>query len=172
MGYSPFMITGGWHPFKGIFSDRETPNQLVEDYIRKFKQTWKQTKNLKNLEVATERMKRQQDKHVKPSWKYKPGDWVYLDVTNVRTTHSSKKLDAKFHGPFKVLSTVGKSAYKLELPVRSTIHNMFHESKLKLAHEPQFLIQKETRPRPPPDIINGNEEHKVEEVKKVHLKAV
>ena len=72
MGYSPFMITGGQHPFKGIFSDRETPNQLVEDYIGKFKQTWKQTKE--NLEVATKRMKRQHDKHVKPSWQYKPGD--------------------------------------------------------------------------------------------------
>ena len=104
---------------------------------------------------------------MKPSQQYKPGDQVYLNATNVRTTCASKKLDTKFHGPFKVISAVRKSAYKLELPIGWTIHDMFHESKLKPAHEPQFLMQKETRPRPPPDIINGDEEHEVEEVKKV-----
>ena len=110
-------------------------------------------------------------KHVKPSWQYKPGDRVYLDAANVRTTRTSKKLDAKFHGPFKVISAVGKSAYKLELPTGWTIHNMFHESKLKPAHEPQFPIQKETRPHPPPDIINRDEEHEVEEVKQVRKRS-
>ena len=116
-------------------------------------------------------MKWQHDKHMRPSRQYKPGDWVYLDAMNVRTTCASKKLNAKFHGPFKILLPVGRSSYKLELPTGWTIHDVFCESKLKPAHESQFLIQKETRPWPPPDIIDGNEEHKVEEVKKVHLKA-
>ena len=164
-GYSPFMITGGRHPFKGVFTNKESPNQSVEDYIRKFKETWNQTK--KNLESATEKMKWQHDKHVKPSQQYKPGDRVYLDAANVKTTHASKKLNAKFHRPLKVLSAIGKSAYKLELPTRWTIHDVFHESKLKPAYKPQFPIQKETRPRPPPDIIDGDEEHEVEEVKQV-----
>ena len=88
-GYSPFMIMGGRHPFKGIFTDKKTLNQSVEDYyIGKFKETWNQTK--KNLEEAAERMKQQHDKHVKPSQQYKPRDRVYLDATNVRTTHASK----------------------------------------------------------------------------------
>ena len=163
------MITGGRHPFKGIFTDKESPNQLVEDYIGKFKETWNQTK--KNLEDAAEKMKRQHDKHVKPSRQYKPRDRVYLDVANVRTTRASKKLDAKFHSPFKIISAVGKSAYKLELPTGWTIHDVFHESKLKPAHEPQFPIQKETRPRPPPEIIDGDEEHEVEEVKQVQKRS-
>ena len=90
---------------------------------------WNQTK--KNLESATEKMKWQHDKHVKPSQQYKPGDRVYLDAANVKTTCASKKLDAKFHRPFKVLSAIGKSAYKLELPTGWTIHDVFHESKLK-----------------------------------------
>ena len=41
---------------------------------------------------------------------------------------------------------------------------MFHESKLKPAADPQFPRQKEKRPRPPPEIVDGNEEHEVEEV--------
>jgi hypothetical protein len=47
---------------------------------------------------------------------------------------------------------------------------VFHESKLKPAHEPQFPKQKETRSRPPPEIIDGNEEHEVEEVQGVRNK--
>ena len=115
-------------------------------------------------------MKKQHDKKKVPSRKYKPGDRVYLDAANIKTTHASNKLDAKFHGPFKVLEAVGKSAYKLELRPTWTIHPTFHESKLKPAHEPVFPKQKETQPRPPPDIINGEEEHEVEVVQKVRKK--
>ena len=44
---------------------------------------------------------------------------------------------------------------------------MFHESKLKPAHELAFPKQKETQLRPLPDIIDGEEEHEVEIVQKV-----
>ncbi|KAF8664353.1 hypothetical protein AX14_006733 [Amanita brunnescens Koide BX004] len=47
---------------------------------------------------------------------------------------------------------------------------MFHESKLKLAHELVFPKQKETQPRPPPDIIDGEKEHKVKTVQAVQRK--
>ena len=69
---------------------------------------------------------------------------MYLDASKIKTTRASKKLDVKFHGPFKVLATVGKSAYKLELPPTWQIHDIFHKSKLKLAPEPIFPIQKDT----------------------------
>ena len=95
---------------------------------------------------------------------------MYLNVANIKTTHASKKLDAKFHRPFKILEAVGKSAYKLELPPTWAIHNTFHESKLKPAHEPVFPKQKETQPRPPPNIIDGEEEHEVEIIQKVRKK--
>jgi ribosomal protein L21E len=167
-GFSPFMITTGRHPFKGIYTGKETTNQTAEKYIEKFKETWKTTE--KNLEQAAERMKRQHDKHVKPSRQYQVGDQVYLDASKIKTTRASKKLDAKFHGPFKVISMVRKSAYKLELPPGWGIHDVFHESKLKPAHELQFPKQKETRPQPPLEIIDGNEEHEVEEVQGVRNK--
>ena len=160
--YSPFMVTGGRHPFKGRETGKLITNQLVKEYIKKFKETWKITKE--NLEKAAEWMKKQHDKKVVPSRQYKPGDRVYLDASKIKTTQASKKLDAKFHGPFKVLAVVGKSAYRLELPSTWQIHDVFHESKLKPASEPIFPIQKDTRPHPPPKIINGEEEHEVTEV--------
>ena len=158
------MITGGWHPFKGQEMGKPLTNQLVEEYIKQFKEMWKTT--IENLEKATEWMKKQHDKNVIPSWQYKPGERVYLDASKIKTTRASKKLDTKFHGPFKVIAAVGKSAYKLKLPPTWQIHDVFHESKLKPAPEPIFPTQKDMRPWLPPEIING-EEHKVAEVIRV-----
>jgi hypothetical protein len=59
------MITTGQHPFKGMYTGKETENQTAETYIEKFKEMWKITE--KNLEQAAERMKHQHDKHIKPS---------------------------------------------------------------------------------------------------------
>jgi hypothetical protein len=46
----------------------------------------------------------------------------------------------------------------------------FMSPNLNQTHEPQFPKQKETRPCPPPEIIDGNEEHEVEEVQGVRNK--
>src|SRR5580700_2821871 len=118
------MVTGGRHPFKGFSGKRSTTNQTAKEYINQFKKNWKEVKA--NLEKVADRMKKHHDKKKTPLQKYKPGDRVYLDAANIKTTRASKKLDAKFHGPFKVLEAVGKSAYKLELPPTWTIYPTFH----------------------------------------------
>ena len=61
-GYSPFMVTGGRHPFKGLLGKRNTMNQSAEEYINQFKKNWKEVKE--NLEKVVERMKKQCDKVV------------------------------------------------------------------------------------------------------------
>ena len=48
-----------------------------------------------------------------------------------KTLHlaSSKKLQARFVGPFRVLERVGKTAYWLDLRGRfKVVHNVFHVS--------------------------------------------
>ena len=46
-------------------------------------------------------------------------------------TKCNRKLEAKFFGPFRVLHPVGKQAYKLELPKKWRIHDVFHMSLLE-----------------------------------------
>ena len=46
-------------------------------------------------------------------------------------TKRNRKLEAKFLGPFRVLHLVGKQAYKLELPKKWRIHDVFHVSLLE-----------------------------------------
>ena len=46
-------------------------------------------------------------------------------------TKQNRKLEAKFFGPFRVLHSIGKQAYKLELPKRWKMHNIFYVSLLE-----------------------------------------
>lgn len=58
------------------------------------------------------------------------GDLVYLKLQPY-TQHSVElrrklKLSSKFYGPFQIIKNIGEVAYKLNLPVRSRIHHVFH----------------------------------------------
>ena len=87
---------------------------------------------------------------------FRPGDLVWLEGTNVHTTHPKAKLAPRCHGPFKVLSAWGINC-KLQLPKTWRIHPVFHNSlispyKETMEHGPNFT-------RPPPDFVEGEDEH-------------
>ncbi len=46
-------------------------------------------------------------------------------------TKRNKKLESKFFGPFRVFYIVGKQEYKLELPTKWKIHDVFYVSLLE-----------------------------------------
>jgi exosome complex RNA-binding protein Rrp4 len=72
-----------------------------------------------NLLKAQSRIKQQADKN-RQDREFAVGDMVYLKIQPYRHTslsaHSCLKLHSKHYGPFRVLSRVGPSAYKLLLP--------------------------------------------------------
>ena len=82
-----------------------------------------------NLYHAQELQKEAHDKSVKPG-SYAPGDKVWLNSKYIKTKQN-RKLEANFFRPFQVLHPVGKQAYKLKLPKKWRIHNIFHVLLLK-----------------------------------------
>jgi len=74
------------------------------------------------------------DKKRKPQ-KFEPGNKVFLIARNIKTIRPSKKLDYKQYGPFKIISPMGRQAYKLELLLTfHGIHPVFHVSLLEKCH--------------------------------------
>ena len=95
---------------------------------------------------------------------YHKEDKVWVEGTNIKTTHPSAKLAPRWHRPFTIIDVISPVVYHLELPTQWKIHNIFHVQLLSPYHEtamhgPNFL-------EPPPDIIDGNEEWEVREILK------
>ena len=82
-----------------------------------------------NLYYAQKLQKRAYDKGVKPR-SYALGDKIWLNNKYIKTKQN-QKLEAKFFGPFRVFNSVEKQAYKLELPGKWKIHDVFHMSLLE-----------------------------------------
>ena len=64
---------------------------------------------------------------------FEAGDWVLLSTKNLNFKRPSKKLSAKYLGPFRVQAAIGnhKLAYRLELPTSVRAHNVFPISSLE-----------------------------------------
>ena len=61
---------------------------------------------------------------------YALGKKVWLNSKYIRTKRN-RKLEAKFFGRFRVLYSVKKQAYKLELPKKWRVHDVFDVSLLE-----------------------------------------
>jgi len=79
-------------------------------------------------------MKMAADKH-RLDQEHQVGDMVLLKLQpyaqSSLVNQPFPKLSFKYFGPYKVLERIGRAAYRLELPVDSQIHLVFHVSQLK-----------------------------------------
>lgn len=64
------------------------------------------------------------------SREYSVGDYVWLNTKYIRTKRN-RKLEFKNFGPFLITHVIGKQSYRLKLPDRWRIHNVFHVSLLE-----------------------------------------
>ncbi|KAI4884140.1 hypothetical protein NFI96_009880, partial [Prochilodus magdalenae] len=101
----------------------------VEHWMRRSEEVWGQTHQ--RIEEALRRHKRYADRRRGTTPSYAPGDRVWLSTRDFRLTEGSRKLTAKYIGPFKIVEKVNDVTYKLELPAHYRVCSTFHVSLLK-----------------------------------------
>jgi hypothetical protein len=111
---------------------------------------------------AIEAINQAAEKAGRPKAQYTMGTQVWLEGKNLKLPYQSTKLAPKRYELFKIIKEVSLVAYQLSLPMMWGIHDIFHSSLLSPYHKttqhgPNF-------PQPPPDLIEGEEEYKVEAI--------
>ena len=136
-GRSPFKIWYGFQPEFLPPVNFTTKIPAVEERLRTLDQIC--TEVTAALKVAAEVMKHSRTTHA--NYEIKPGNLVWLEGTNVHTTHPKAKLAPRRHGPFKVISTWGVNC-RLQLPKSwKCFHPVFHNSLISPYNEHQHMDQ-------------------------------
>jgi len=150
------------------FEPSQVPSGLetVNEFTERMKSATKEAKSV--IHKAQEDMTRYYNRKRTPAPVYKPGDQVYLDVSDIKTTCLSPKLSHRRLGPFEIEHQVGLLAYRLKLPHRMRqLYPVFNVVKLSAAPEDPILGRKLQAPLPP-IIVDREEEWEVEEILDSH----
>jgi hypothetical protein len=152
---SPFQVLMGYHPRANI---TPFPNSLprVETRIEEWIRARQQVREA--ILIAQQRWAH--SKYLGRTFKI--GDKVWLEGRNLRTEQPTAKLAPKRHGPFPIKKVLSPITYQLTLPPTWKIHDVFHVDLLTPYVETEFHGPNYTRP--PPDLINEEEEYEVERV--------
>ena len=95
---------------------------------------------------------------------FKPGDQVYLDISDIRTARLSLKLSHRRLESFEIEHQVGPLAYCLKLPHgMRQLHPVFNIVKLSAALEDLIPGRKPQAPLLP-IVVDGEPEWKVKEI--------
>jgi hypothetical protein len=90
------------------------------------------------------------------------GQKVWLEGTNLKMSYLTKKFAPRHYGPFPITDMISPIMYHLTLPPLWKIHNIFHMSLLT----PYKEMEKHSTnfAKPPPDLIDKQEEYEVKQV--------
>lgn len=128
-GYKPFELKCGYHLCVSYKEDiiPHSKLKLTDDLANKLREIMAVCQ--KNFYQAQKLQKQVYDKGKKPK-NYIPSDKIWLNSKHLKTKQNWK-LEVKFFRPFQVFYPVEKQAYKLELPKKWRIHDIFHVLLLK-----------------------------------------
>jgi len=116
------------------------------------------------IHKAQDDMKRYYNRRRTPALVFNPGDNVFLDTSDIRTTCPSQKLSHRRLSPFVVEWQIGPMAYRLKLPYwMKQLHPVFNVVKLTLAPD-DLITGRKMEDHPPPIVINREAEWEVEEI--------
>jgi len=142
MGFEPSQAPSGLETVNKFTERMKSATEEAKLAIRKVQEDMTQYYNQKRT----------------PAPMYKPGDWVYLDASDIKTTCLSPKLSYRRLRPFEIERRVGLLAYRLKLPHgMRQLHPVFNVMKLSTAPEDPILGRK-PQALPPSIVVDGEEE--------------
>ena len=154
-GQTPFEVLMGYTPRAEIF-DVTSSIPTVVLHLR----DWKEAREGAQRLMIKAQKKWAQRRTLERTFKI--GDRVWLEGRNLHLDRPSIKLAPKRHGPFKIKKVLSPITYQLDLPIQWKIHDVFHINLLTPYQETDF--HGPNFAQPPPDLIDGEEEYKVEQI--------
>jgi len=146
------------------FKLRQDPSSLemVNKFTKRMESATEEAKSA--ICKAQEDMTRYYNRRRSLAPVFQPGDRVYLDASDIKTTCLSPKLSHHRLGPFEIERQVGPLAYRLKLShgLRQ-LHLVFNVVKLSAALDDPIPGRKPQAP-PPPIVIDREPKWEVEEV--------
>jgi len=154
-GFTPNELLIRWEPPLTAEQGESTNNSTAEEQASKLR-------NNRILVIQVLNRTAHKDLPTTPWWTI--GQQVWLNGKNLPLSYGTIKLAPQRYGPFKITKVISPIAYHLELPTQWNIHPIFHASLLTPyvetdSHGPNFS-------HPPPDLIKGKNEYKVETIRK------
>ena len=149
-----------------LFEDRTIQSRpkkdgerLAEDFVQRLQDAtqWAQAA----IAIAQERQEHYANRNRTAAPQYKKGDWVFLNLKNVKTARPCKKLDW-LHGKYQIVEQVNSHSYQLDVPGR--IHPVFHVDLLRHAPNDPLPLQKVGDTQPGPVLMDGEETWIVERI--------
>jgi len=144
------------------FELRQDPSSLemVNEFTKRIESTTEEAKSA--IHKVQEDMMRYYNQRRSPAPVFQPGDWVYLDASDIKMTRPSPKLSHRRLGPFEIECQVGPLAYRLKLPHRlRQLHPVFNVVKLFTALD-DLIPGRKPRAPPPPIVVDGEPEWEVD----------
>jgi hypothetical protein len=154
-GQSPFDLLMGYHPR----AEWTTVTSPIPQVMLRLEQIQEAHDRAKTAMIKVQQGWEQQ-KRTPPT--FQTGNQVWLDGCNIKTFHPTAKLVPKRHGPFPIIRVLSPITFELRLPAQWKLHPVFHVDLLTPYCETEFHGANYNKP--PPDLIDGEEEYEVERI--------
>jgi hypothetical protein len=168
---SPFYLNYGQHPMTPGNQTVQSVNPAAQESIHELQATLTVVKDL--MKKAQDRQAQYADRH-RQEQTFNIGDKVLVNTENITEDNQhqrpSRKLAPRFIGPFSIIKRIGHIAYKLQLLDILKIHPVFYISRLKAYKDlTSFDPERKVHERPPPILINNEEEYEIEKILDKHI---
>ena len=121
LGVTPIKALLGYRPTLHPNQKVGTNNQMAEQRLETLHQKRAQ---------AIAAINKVANRNPTPEERFKEGDQVWLEASNLKLPYHTPKLAPRRQGPFHIIKVISPVAYQLALPLSWGIHDVFHASLL------------------------------------------